>query len=198
MYPDRKSPAVFLDRDGTINPDPGYIDSPDKFKLFPGVCEAVRALNEGGYRVFVVTNQSGIGRGLFSEEELREVHNKMVRLFEAGGAVIDRVYFSPYFSEAAVEKYRRNPRDRKPGTGMLRRAAKEFNLDLEQSWMVGDRPGDIVAGHRAGCRTILVLTGCGRSSLERLLETGNVPDFLAENLRSASSLILDRDRRLGG
>ncbi|MCK6485790.1 MAG: HAD family hydrolase [Phycisphaerae bacterium] len=150
--------AVFLDRDGTIIEDMHYSGDPARVRLLPGAAGALCRLRAAGYRLIVVTNQSGIARGLLSVAQLAEVHRRMERLLAAEGATLDAIYYCPYLAgvEAVVEEYRRDSDLRKPGPGMLIQAAREWNIDLQRSWMVGDAPRDVQAGRAAGCRTVLV------------------------------------------
>jgi len=150
--------AVFLDRDGTIIEDTSYVDDPAKVRLLPGVAEAIRRLADANYLVVVVSNQSGVARGLFDEAMLSAVHQRVEELLADHGATLDGAYYCPYLDgpEATVEAYRRDSDLRKPKPGMLLQAAEELGIDLEQSWMVGDSSGDIEAGQRAGCRTIRI------------------------------------------
>jgi D-glycero-D-manno-heptose 1,7-bisphosphate phosphatase len=153
-------PAVFLDRDGTIIEDRGYVAHPDQVRLLPGVGDAIRRLRDHGYLVVVVSNQSGVARGYFDETALQLVHERMVALLVAEGAALDAAYYCPFLDapEAVVERFRRVSHERKPAPGMILRAARRHGIDLARSWMVGDSPSDVEAGRRAGCRTIL-LTG---------------------------------------
>lgn len=151
-------PAVFLDRDGTIIDDIGYINEPKKIRLLPGAADAVRRMRSAGYRVVIISNQSGVARGLLDEKTLAQVQARLEELLDREGACLDGVYYCPYLDgpEAVVEAYRRNSELRKPRPGMLFQAARELNLDLKRSWMIGDSASDVAAGQRAGCRTILV------------------------------------------
>jgi D,D-heptose 1,7-bisphosphate phosphatase len=168
-----KRPAVFLDRDDTLVVDPGFIDHPEKVELMPGAVEAVNRLHTAGYRVVVVSNQSGVARGLFDEQRLEAIHDRLRSLLADGGAALDGIYYCPYLEgpEAKVEAYRRRSTLRKPEPGMLFEAASEQRLDLGRSWMIGDAARDIEAGRRAGCRTILVAPegkrGSGASNGDR-------------------------------
>ena len=176
--------AVFLDRDGTIGEELGYVNHIDRFQIFPYAAEAIRQLNRADIPVIVVTNQSGIARNIFPESLVHEVHKKMVAELAAGGAWIDGIYFCPHKSEDACEC-------RKPNPGLLERAAREHALDLSGSWIVGDRYADLEMGHAAGARGILVMTGYGRGEYE--LHHGawpRQPDTLAENLKDAVLKIL--------
>ena len=176
--------AAFLDRDGTIGEEMGYVNHIDRFQIFPFAAEAIRQLNQAEIPVIVVTNQSGIARNIFPESLVHEVHKKMVSELAAGGAWIDAIYFCPHKSEDACEC-------RKPNPGLLEQAAREHALDLAASWVVGDRYADLEMGHAAGARGILVMTGYGRGEYE-LHGTSwpRQPDALAGNLKDAVRLIL--------
>jgi D-glycero-D-manno-heptose 1,7-bisphosphate phosphatase len=176
--------AVFLDRDGTIGEEMGYVNHIDRFQIFPFAAEAIRRLNQAEIPVIVVTNQSGIARNIFPESLVHEVHKKMVSQLAAGGAWIDGIYYCPHKSEDVCDC-------RKPNPGMLERAAREHTLDLAASWVVGDRYGDLEMGFAAGARGILVMTGYGRGEYEFHRATWlRQPDVLAENLRDAVRCIL--------
>jgi D-glycero-D-manno-heptose 1,7-bisphosphate phosphatase len=180
--------AVFLDRDGTIGEEMGYVNHVDRFQIFPYAAEAIRKLNQADIPVIVVTNQSGIARNIFPESLVHEVHKKMVAELAAGGAWIDAIYFCPHKSEDACEC-------RKPNPGLLRQAAREHALDLAASWVVGDRYVDLEMAHAAGARGTLVMTGYGRGEYE--LHRGNwprQPDALAGDLSEAVRRILKNDR----
>ena len=177
-------PAVFLDRDGTIGEEMGYVNHIDRFQIFPFAAEAIRRLNQAEIPVIVVTNQSGIARNIFPESLVHEVHKKMVSELAAGGAWIDGIYYCPHKSEDVCDC-------RKPNPGMLERAAREHTLDLAASWVVGDRYGDLEMGYAAGARGILVMTGYGRGEYEfHRAAWPRQPDVLAENLSDAVRCIL--------
>jgi D-glycero-D-manno-heptose 1,7-bisphosphate phosphatase len=177
-------PAVFLDRDGTIGEEMGYVNHVDRFQIFPFAAEAIRQLNQAEIPVIVVTNQSGIARNIFPESLVHEVHKKMVAQLAAGGAWIDAIYFCPHKSEDACEC-------RKPNPGLLQQAAREHALDLTASWVVGDRYADLEMAHAAGARGILVMTGYGRGEYELHRSTWpRQPDATAENLSEAVRRIL--------
>ncbi|MEE9293804.1 MAG: HAD family hydrolase [Phycisphaerae bacterium] len=150
--------AVFLDRDDTLVVDLGFIDHPDKVMLVPGAVEAVRRLKSAGYSVVVATNQSGVARGYFDEERLQAIHARVQELLSAGGVRLDGIYYCPYLDgpEATVPRYRKASNLRKPAPGMLLKAARELDIDLSRSWMIGDEARDVEAGAAAGCRTILI------------------------------------------
>jgi D-glycero-D-manno-heptose 1,7-bisphosphate phosphatase len=176
--------AVFLDRDGTIGEEMGYVNHVDRFQIFPYAAEAIRQLNLAEIPVVVVTNQSGIARNIFPESLVHEVHKKMVAQLAAGGAWIDAIYFCPHKSEDACEC-------RKPNPGLLQQAAREHALDLTASWVVGDRYADLEMAYAAGARGILVMTGYGRGEYELHRSTWpRQPDAMAENLSEAVRRIL--------
>jgi len=181
--------AVFLDRDHTLIEDPGYISDPSSVRLLPGVELALKSLTQAGYKLIVVTNQSGVARGLLTEEALEKVHAEMRRQLSEKGARLDAIYHCPYHPEGTVEGYAMDSELRKPRPGMLLQGAAEFDIDLAQSWMVGDSPRDIEAGQRAGCRTIRLRTrtsaGVGGAEDEDVQA-----DFTVRNLVDAARVIL--------
>ena len=155
--------------------DVGYIADPAHVRLYPGVSAALRRLKDAGFRLVIVTNQSGIGRGHFTVEQYEGVHARLVELL--GPGLLDATYFCPEHPDTATER-------RKPGAGMLREAAAEHGLDLARSWMIGDREGDLLAGRAAGARAVLVLTGIGAEA-----EQGSA-HFVAKDLADAVDFIL--------
>jgi D-glycero-D-manno-heptose 1,7-bisphosphate phosphatase len=176
--------AVFLDRDGTISEEMGYVNHVDRLQIFPYAAAAIRQLNQAEIPVIVITNQSGIARDIFPESLVHQVHKKMISQLAAGGAWIDAIYFCPHKTEDACEC-------RKPNPGMLERAAREHGLDLAHSWVVGDRYADLEMAHAVGARGILVMTGYGRGEYELHREKWpRQPDVLAENLSDAVLRVL--------
>lgn len=170
--------VVFLDRDGTINVDTGYISDPHGIELFKGVGEAIKKLKDANYKTLIVTNQSGIGRGYFKEADLEKVNNKILSLLNEQGATIDRIYFCPHKPEV-------NCNCRKPETGMIEEAKKDFNIDMKKSFVIGDKVADISLGENAGLNTILVLTGEGEKHKNNVKA-----DFIADDLKEAVNFIL--------
>jgi D-glycero-D-manno-heptose 1,7-bisphosphate phosphatase len=154
--------AVFLDRDGTLIEEVHYLAAPEQVRLLPGAADAVRQLNAAGALVVVVTNQAGVARGYFPERRVVEVHERLTALLAEHGARIDGYFYCPHHPTEGVGAYRVACACRKPKPGMLLTAARELDIDLARSWMIGDKPGDAEAGSAAGCRTILVRTGHGR------------------------------------
>ena len=159
----QKQKAVFLDRDGTINQYVGFLRDIDDFALLPGVAEAIKEINASGYLAIVVTNQPVIARGEVSLEELEAIHNKMETLLGQEGAYLDAVYFCPHHPHKGYAgerpEYKVDCACRKPKPGMLLQAAADFNIDLSQSWMIGDGENDVKAGKAAGCKTALIGSG---------------------------------------
>lgn len=187
--------AVFLDRDGTINEEMGYINHLDRFVLLPRTTKAIRLFNKLGLKVIVVTNQAGLAKGYFDEELLNQVHHKMERLLAKGGAHLDGIYYCPHHPEAVQEEYRKNCDCRKPNIGLIKWAAQEHGVDPRRSYMVGDKIEDVEFGKRAGAKGIMVLTGYGRGQWEHKRHTWTIqPDYVAEDLYDAAQWIA-RDLR---
>ena len=177
-------PAIFLDRDGTLNEEVDFLSDPEQLILIPGAAAAVARLNAMGVPVVVVTNQSGIGRGKYGWEEFTAVMSRMGTLLAQENAWIDAVYASPHHENAQGEYAVADHPDRKPNPGMLLRAAEEHGLDLSRSWMVGDKGLDLEAGRRAGCQVALVRTGYGAQV------DGSTADLVAADLPEAVDRIL--------
>ncbi len=187
--------TVFMDRDNTLIEDPGYLSDPGAIRLLPGVELALKSLKQAGYALVVVTNQSGIARGLLTEEALKEIHTELRRQLEEKGASFDAIYYCPYHPEGTVEAYAVDSELRKPKPGMLLQAAKEHVLDLAKSWMIGDSARDVEAGQRAGCRTIRL--SVPSRPMPRGEETDAVQaDFTARNLVDAAKIILRESGRI--
>lgn len=187
----QKRPAVFLDRDGTINEQMGYINHLSRFVLLPGSCAAIRMLNEHGIPVFVVTNQSGLARGYFPSALLDAVHLKLGELLADEGARVDGIYVCPHHPEAKEELYRQDCDCRKPKPGLFVRAAEEHGLDLGASYVVGDRWSDLKGAHACGATGILVLSGYGQGDLEYIGPDQDIqPAHVAEDLVGAASWII--------
>lgn len=186
--------AVFLDRDGTVNEEVGYLRDLGKLRLLPGAGLAVRRLNEAGFKVVLVTNQSGVARGYFPESLVHETHALLDEMLKQYGARIDAVYYCPHHPTAGNSSYTMNCECRKPMTGLIDKAVKELHIDSSRSYMVGDKWSDVELGQRAGVHTVLVLSGFapddpGNKRPERL----NEPDFIAHGLREAAEWIIIQD-----
>lgn len=174
-------PAAFLDRDGTIIEDIHYLGAPDSIVLLPGAVEGMRLLREAGYLLICVTNQSGVARGYFSERKLRDIHERMKRILAAEGAPLDGLYYCPHHPDFGEEPYRLDCGCRKPRPGMLLAGARDFDIDLPASVLIGDAERDIEAGHAAGCRAIL------RADDPRVPTKA---DAIAPDLESAAEIVL--------
>jgi D-glycero-D-manno-heptose 1,7-bisphosphate phosphatase len=151
--------ALFLDRDGIINEEIGYLSNSADVRFVPGIFSLCRVAQAQGYKLIIVTNQSGIARGYYTEDDFHRLMDWMRSRFQSEGICIDAVYFCPFHPEHGIGEYRRDHEDRKPGTGMLLRGAREFNLSLLESLMVGDRCSDVTAANRAGLRQAFLLSG---------------------------------------
>lgn len=180
--------AVFLDRDGVITQEPPhYTHKLSQLELIPKSADAIRLLNENGFVVIVASNQSGIGRGYYREEDAILFNQAMKENLAKDSAYIDAIYYCPHHPEAEIERYRVDCNCRKPKPGMLLRAKEEMNIDLKQSFIVGDKLTDIEAGERAGCKTIMVRTGHGA---EELKSNQIECDYIADDLYEAVEHIL--------
>lgn len=179
----RKQKAIFLDRDGTINQYVGFLRHIDAFSLIPGICDAIKGINASGYLAIVVTNQPVIARGEVTQAELQEIHNKMETLLGQEGAYLDGIYYCPHHPhkgyEGEIPELKFDCDCRKPKPGMLLQAARDFNIDLGSSWMIGDGHNDIEAGKAAGCKTVLIGTG----EYGQDLTVHSVADFVKEHLK---------------
>lgn len=194
--------AIFLDRDGTLIEDVGYLDRPEDIKVHPAALEAVARINQSGALAVVITNQSAVARGQVSEQDLKKWHHLISRIFQTGGSRLDAFYYCPHHPDVGSETYRRVCTCRKPQPGLLLRAARELGIDLNSSYMVGDRLIDVETGHRARCGAILVRSGCGLVERDRLhggegAEKGAVsplqqPDQVVEDVLHGVKWILER------
>lgn len=187
-------PAVFLDRDGTLIENRGYICEMSQVGFYPFAAAAVRRLNRAGFTVVVVSNQSAVARGICSQEQVIALHRQLQEHFRARGAEIAAFYHCPFLADGVVPAFRCQSPLRKPEPGMLRLAAAELGLDLAASYMVGDSLDDIEAGRRAGCRTVLVGTGNGAGSGSGPGAAAPRPDHVAADLAAAAGIIVARQR----
>jgi D-glycero-D-manno-heptose 1,7-bisphosphate phosphatase len=186
---------VFLDRDGVINEEMGYINHVDRLRILPGAAEAIRKLNESGILVVVVSNQAGVGRGIISEEAFRAVQKKLREILALRGARIDRIYYCPHHPEAKIERYRVDCDGRKPKPGMLYRAVSDLGVDLSRSVLVSDRYQDVVMAKGEGMSGVLVLTGYGRGEFEQFNSSWEPPpDYVAYDLSEAADWCLEPGR----
>jgi len=184
-------PAVFLDRDGTINEQMGYINHISRFVMLPRAAAAIRLLNDQGIPVVVVSNQSGLARGYFPESLIGEVHAKMTEALAQEGAHVDGIYICPHHPEAKEERFRLACDCRKPKPGMFHKAAADLGLDLDRSYVVGDRWSDLKAAAAVRAKGVLVLTGYGRGDFEYIGPVQAVqPTYVAEDLYAAVQWIV--------
>lgn len=177
-------PAIFLDRDGTLNHGAGYVSHPSRFRLFAWTVESIRAIRDEGFLAVMVTNQSGVGRGYFSEEMLLGIHRDLKALLAAAGTALDGIYYCPHRPDEGCDC-------RKPKPGMLLRAERELGCDLSRSWIVGDNESDLKAGWAVGAKAALVRTGDGEGNLEHQSKRwARPPDLVAAQLQQAVCDIL--------
>jgi D-glycero-D-manno-heptose 1,7-bisphosphate phosphatase len=184
-------PAVFIDRDGTLIEEVGYLDHLSRLRVFPFANDAVRLLNRHGFLAVLVTNQAGVARGYFPESFVHEVHGAVRAHLDAGGARLDGLYYCPHHPGASVSAYRQDCACRKPKTGLVDQACRDLAIDRARSWVVGDRYGDVELGWAAGGRGALVKTGHGAGELlHRRERWTRPPDLVAEHLLEAVEHIL--------
>jgi D-glycero-D-manno-heptose 1,7-bisphosphate phosphatase len=192
---DLKKKAVFLDRDGNINRDVGYPGSFDLIEIYPYSFEAVRRLNDAGLLAVIITNQSGVGRGMIEEPRLQDIHARMQEEFRTRGAHFDGIYYCPHHVSSRDPAYDRECGCRKPKTGMGLQAAADLGIDTAASYMVGDKVEDIQFGLNLGARPVLVLTGYGLESRAKLAALGIDPAHVAQDLLDAVNWILKEEDR---
>jgi D-glycero-D-manno-heptose 1,7-bisphosphate phosphatase len=183
--------AIFLDRDDTVIEDAGYMNSPEQVKLLDGAAEALSSFKAMGYKLVVVSNQSGVARGIVTEEALGQIHKRLEQLLAEKGVSLDRIYYCPYHPEGVIPKYRRESDLRKPNPGMLFAAGKDLDIDLAESWMVGNSIRDVEAGRRAGCKTVMI---AGRTHEQKIPPGEPGPDYRAVNLKEVVNIIKMRAR----
>jgi len=190
-----KTPAVFLDRDGTINVDVGYPSRIEEIRIYPFAFDALRRIKAAGFKTVVVTNQSGIGRGYLTEENLAAIHAHIGEAFAARGIPIDAFYYCPHYELSSLPGYGGACDCRKPEPGLGLRAAADLGLDLGRSYMIGDKVEDMAFGRAIGAVPVLVRTGYGASSEMRLQGTPEAPAAVADDLLAAVEWILSRRAR---
>ncbi|MCU1266888.1 MAG: histidinol-phosphate phosphatase family domain/HAD-superfamily hydrolase, subfamily [Acidobacteria bacterium] len=190
--------AVFIDRDGTISEEVGYINHPSRFRVFPYAAAAVKHLNDAGWLAILITNQAGVARGYFTEEMIHTVHDQLQFDLQQGGARLDAIYYCAHHPSVGEAPYRFDCDCRKPKPGLIMRAAKDLDVDLGQSWMVGDRYSDIELARVAGVNSAFVLSGYGRGEWEyQRAEWRYEPDLVSENLLEAVQSIVNLKHELG-
>lgn len=191
--------GVFLDRDGTINQEVDYLSSPDQLRLIPGSADAIREANVLGLKVVIITNQSGIARGVLTEEQLSEIHRVLIHTLQEHNARIDAVYYCPHHPDYGGQRYKKECDCRKPNTGMITQAVRDLDIDTKASFVIGDRMIDVQLGNTIGATSILVLTGYGKQELEYCRHHNVHVDFIAQDLSDAMNYvknILQQQRHL--
>lgn len=189
--------AVFIDRDGTISEEVGYINHASRFRLFPYAAAAIRHLNENGWLAIVTTNQAGVARGYFAEEMIHDVHERMRTGLEGEGARLDAIYYCAHHPSVGRPPYRTECDCRKPKPGLIARAAADFDIDLAASWVVGDRYSDIELARNAGVKSMFVMSGYGRGEWEhQRAGWTRQPDQVAEDLLAAVRFIVKQAERV--
>lgn len=168
-----KKPAVFLDRDGVLTTEKGYVHSREELEIFPYTAYCVKMIKQKGYHAIVITNQSGVARGLFTERDLQDMNT-----FLKEKIGVDGIFYCPHYEQGRIKEYARKCNCRKPQIGMIKQACRLFEIDLKNSFMVGDRAGDIVCGKRAGVQTVLLESGYGTKQLEMEV----MPDYVYQDL----------------
>lgn len=176
--------GLFFDRDGTLNTEVDFLSRPEELQLIPHAARAIREANEFGVKVFIVTNQSGIARGIFTETDLAKIHERLIAMLAKEGARVDAIYFCPHHPGYGTTPFERDCSCRKPKPGMLNQARKDHDIRLSQSFVIGDRCIDMQAGKSAGCRTALVLTGYGAVERDECVDARTV-DLVATDAYDA-------------
>ena len=190
--------GVFIDRDGTVNEEVGYLDDLDRLRLIPGAARGIRLLNEAGLVTILVSNQSGVARGYFPESRVKEIHAGLACMLGAEGARLDAIYYCPHHPDFGPPGLRVACNCRKPRTGMIARGVEEFGLDAARSYVLGDKLTDIACARAAGSIGVLVQTGYGRGERDSNPERGPVvPDHEAADLLEAATWIISREGREG-
>ncbi len=186
-------PAAFIDRDGTISEEVGYINHPSRFRIFPYSAPAVRLLNDAGWLAILVTNQAGVARGYFTEDLIGVVHERLRQDLEAGGARLDAVYYCPHHPSTGDAPYRLACECRKPQPGLIRQAARDFEIDLKRSWMIGDRYSDTELARNAEVNSAFVLSGYGRGEWEYgRANWKHEPHLICDDLLQVVQTIINR------
>lgn len=182
--------AIFLDRDGTINEEVSYLRRKEDIKIFPDAADVLHKFRKMGFLNIIITNQSGIARGFLTEEDLAGIHEEILkRLMIDNTPLIDEIYFSPYLAEGLVKEYSIESDERKPGTGMIRRAQDAYEINIKESFLIGDSFTDMQCAQKAGLKKILVETGYGKRDYAKCIEENIAPDYFAKNLLDACSYI---------
>lgn len=194
-----KSRAVFLDRDGTINKDSGYVNKPGDVRLLKHSAAGLVNIQKLGLLSIVVSNQSGVGRGYLTKDMLDKITTRLEELLDKEMVTLTDIYYAPFFKNAVDAEYRKNEEERKPNTGMIQQAAKKYDIDISTSYLIGDMETDIMLGNNAGLKTILVLTGSGRETMRSLNKNNKYKvEYIAKDLLDASNWIGIEEKRVAG
>ena len=180
MMTENKKPALFLDRDGVLTEEIGYITSVKNLNIFPYVAECIRQIHEKEYYAIVITNQSGVARGLFTEETLKDMNTFLMEM-----TGVDAIYYCPHHPNGNIDEYRKICNCRKPEIGLLEQACNDFDIDMNRSYMIGDRASDILTGQRAGVKTVLLESGYGSAGLEQNV----TPAYVFADLRDVIDIL---------
>ncbi len=184
--------AVFMDRDGTVSKEIGYVNHPARYELLPRTATAIKKLNQAGIKAILTTNQAGVARGYFKEEMILKVHDKLEKLLEEKDAYLDAIYYCPHHPDVGEGKYRQKCNCRKPEPGLLIRGKEEFDINLAKSYMIGDKISDVEVGQKVGAKGILVLTGYGIGAYKYERDQWQVePDYIAKDLLDAVNWIVE-------
>lgn len=182
--------AVFFDRDGTINEEAGYIRDLSNLKLIEGASVAIEKLRQNGYLAILITNQSGPARGYYNEKWVQTLNSTVQDLLVAEGTELDAMYYCPHLPDGTVKEYTKDCDCRKPGKALFMQAKEKFDIDLEKSFMIGDKATDVEAGHNAGCKGILLKTGYGEQVLKGEYQSIPNADYIAKDILDAANWIL--------
>lgn len=182
--------AVFFDRDGTINEEVGYIRDLANLKLIKGAAESIEKLRKAGFLAILITNQSGPARGYYSEDWVKTLNSTVQDLLKAEGTMLDEIYYCPHLPDGIVPEYTKDCDCRKPNTALYLQAKEKFDIDLANSFMIGDKATDVEAGHNAGCKGVLLKTGYGNQVLEGTYQNLPDADYVAEDINDAANWIL--------
>jgi D-glycero-D-manno-heptose 1,7-bisphosphate phosphatase len=186
-----KNRAIFIDRDGTLNEEVGYITDISQFRLFDFAAESIKLINDAGWYAVIITNQAGIARGQYTEEFLWLLHAEMESSLRQRGARLDAIYYCPHHPDFGVPPYRQDCNCRKPKPGLIDKASRDLSLDLKECYVIGDRIRDVETGHAAGARSVMVMTGYGREEYSDSHGTWTRrPDHVCEHLLEAVRWIL--------
>lgn len=189
-----KVKVAYIDRDGTINVEKEYLKHPDEVELIPGSEKAIRLLNQAGYRVFGISNQSGVARGYFTIEDVLAVNKKIIELLAKGGGNLEEIFYCPHHPEGTLPEYSKTCGCRKPATGLIEQAVEKYGLQSSEAVVIGDKAVDIETGHNIGAKTVLVSTGYGKDEKIKMKNAGQAaPDYYANDLLEAANYLLNND-----